>query len=219
MVVYFEFPFRFFFNAHSVFLALIVLCFNLAAPTQRIEVLFFTYNMVVKRHSDFIALGFLNGVGVMEDLGLLSVNPSWVKTIAASRISFNCCWLSHLPECLDNFLMFWRHLCSKRALLLNYWSIPIVFTWYLRRCYYNIPLRTTHWCSNVSIERTESIKLFIFLNVIHLAVWEVVQSFWKHIYSLTTGGNFVVGCKFNKLAGVEGIRCAWWFGVEVVGML
>ena len=53
--------------------------------------------MLVKRQSDFLALGLLTGVGVMGDLGLLSMNPSGVETTAASRISLSCCWLSHLP--------------------------------------------------------------------------------------------------------------------------
>ena len=89
-------------------------------------VFFFTYNMLVKRHSDFLALGFLSVGGFMGDLGLLSVNPSGVETIAASRVSLNGCWSSYLPACWYNFLMFLRHLISKRELSLNYWSIPIV---------------------------------------------------------------------------------------------
>ena len=48
--------------------------FYLAAPTRQISVLFFTSNILVKIHSDFLVLGFLIGVGVMEYLVLLSVN-------------------------------------------------------------------------------------------------------------------------------------------------
>ena len=44
-------------------------------------------------------------------------------------------------------------------------------------------------------------------------------SFWKHIYSLLTGGNLVVVCKFKIFCDVVAIRCAWWLGVEVVVML
>ena len=51
---------------------------------------FFASKMLVNIHSDFRALGFLIGVDVMVDIGLLSVNPSGVETIAASRISLNC---------------------------------------------------------------------------------------------------------------------------------
>ena len=72
MIVDFEFPFRFGFNAHVVVPALIALCFDLAAPTRRIAVLFFISNMLVKRHSDFLELGFLSVGGSMGDLGLLS---------------------------------------------------------------------------------------------------------------------------------------------------
>ena len=87
----FEFPFRFGLNAHGVVPYLIDLRFVLAAPTQRIAVFFFTYNILVKTHSDFLSLSFLSGVGVMVDLGLLLVNPLGVETTASSRISLNCC--------------------------------------------------------------------------------------------------------------------------------
>ena len=77
-----EFTFHFDFNNHCVVSALISLWFYLAAPTQRIAI-FFTCNMLVKRHSDFIALGLLTVVGVMGDMGLLPVNTSGEETIAA----------------------------------------------------------------------------------------------------------------------------------------
>ena len=48
--------------------------------------------MLVKIHSDFLVLGFLNFVGVMEDPGMLLVNHSGVETIAASRIYLNFFW-------------------------------------------------------------------------------------------------------------------------------
>ena len=85
---------------------LIALRFDLAAPTLQVVVLFFTSNMLVKSHSSFLALGLLTGVYVMGDMVLLLVHPSGVETIADSRISLNWCWLSHLPACLYNFLMF-----------------------------------------------------------------------------------------------------------------
>ena len=107
--------------------------------------------MLVKRNSDFLAPGFLTGVGFMGDTGLLSVNLSGVETIAASIIYLNYCWLSHLPVCLYNLLIFWRKICSNIALLLKDWSIRIVFTWFLRLGDCNMTLTTTHCCSNVSI--------------------------------------------------------------------
>ena len=84
--------------------------------------------MLVNRYSEFQALDFLIGVDVMRDIGLSLVNPSGVETIAVSRISLNCCWSSHLPDCLYIFLMFSRHLCSYIVLLLKDGSIPTVCT-------------------------------------------------------------------------------------------
>ena len=192
---------------------------DLSAPTCWSAVFFFIPNMLVKTHSDFLALRFLTGVYVMGYMELLSVNPSGVETISASIISLNICWSSHLTAFLYNFLVFWRHLCSYRALLLNYWSIPMVFTWYLKHGYCNIPLSTTRWCSNVSIQRTESITLVIIFYLIHLSAWAVLPSSWKHIYSSPTGVNIVVLFKFNVLTYVVVIQCAWLFEVEMVGML
>ena len=56
-------------------------------------------NMLMDRYSDFIALGLFNGFDVIGILGMLSVPPSLVDTIAASRISLRFCWSSHLPAC------------------------------------------------------------------------------------------------------------------------
>ena len=124
----FEFPFRFGFNTHGLVGDLIALSFDLAAPTWRIAVFFFAYNTLLKRYSYFQELFLFTGVCIMVDMGLLLVNPSGVKTISASIISLNFCWSSNFLVCLYNLLMLWIHLCSKRALLLNDWSIPIVLT-------------------------------------------------------------------------------------------
>ena len=78
------------FNAHGVVPDLIALRCFLGDTTQQLAVIFFIPNMLVKRHRDFIALGFLTGVDVMGYMRLLLVNNSGVKTIAASRISLNC---------------------------------------------------------------------------------------------------------------------------------
>ena len=91
LLLIFKFPFRFGFNSHGLVPALIALRFDLAAPTRPIAFLFFASNMLVKRHSYFLALGFLTGVGVMGNMGLLLVIPSLLETIVASRIYFNCC--------------------------------------------------------------------------------------------------------------------------------
>ena len=50
-----------------------------------------TSNMFVNKHIDFLALGLLTGDDVICTLGLLSVNPSGVDSIAASRISLRFC--------------------------------------------------------------------------------------------------------------------------------
>ena len=151
----------------------------------------------------FEHLVFFIGVGSMGDIVLLSVNPSVVETIAASRMYFNCCWSSHLPACLYNLLMFSRHLCSYISLLLKDWWMPMVCTWYFSRSYCNIPFSTTHCCSNVYIDRTESITLVIILDLIHLAAWSDLPSFRKHIYFLPTGGNTVGMLEVNSLEDVE----------------
>ena len=91
LIVDYESPFHFGFNYRGIFPALNNLWFDLANLTQQIAVFFFTSNMLVKRHSDFLAFIFLNGVGFMGYLGLLSNNHSVIETIAASRISLNCC--------------------------------------------------------------------------------------------------------------------------------
>ena len=70
-----------------------------------------------------------------------------------------------------------------------------------------VPLSTTHCCSNVSIERTESITLVIILDLIHLADWAFSPSFWENIYYLPTGGNIVGVCKFNILADMVAKLC------------
>ena len=72
---------------------------------------FFTSKMLVNRQSDFWARGFLTGVNVVGDIGLLSVNASGVETIESSRISLNCC-CCYTYQLVCIFLMFSRNLCS-----------------------------------------------------------------------------------------------------------
>ena len=73
--------------------------FDFAATKRRFAVLGLTSNMLVNKHSDFLALGLLTGVDVIGTLVLLSVTPSGVYTIAAYRISLRFCLSSHLPAC------------------------------------------------------------------------------------------------------------------------
>ena len=66
----------------------------------RIVVFFFTSNVSVKRHSDFIALVFLTGFGVMGDLGLLLVNNSGVKNHSALMNIFELLMVVTTPRML-----------------------------------------------------------------------------------------------------------------------
>ena len=65
--------------------------FYFADPTRRFVVLFLTSNMLVKRHRDFLALGFLTAVDVIGTLGLSYLTSYGVKTIAAYIISLIFC--------------------------------------------------------------------------------------------------------------------------------
>ena len=62
-------------------------CYN----KRGLAVVGLTANMFVNKHSDLLALGFLTGDDAICTLGLLSVNPSGVDSIAASRISLRFC--------------------------------------------------------------------------------------------------------------------------------
>ena len=154
--------------------------------------------MFVNKHSDFLALGFLTGDDVKCTLGLLSVTPSGVGSIEASRISLRFFWSSHLPACWYILLMLFIHMCLKEYLVNDDWSIPIVFIWSSRRYDCNIHFIITHYFSNVSIDRMESMKLFNICDLTHWAAWGDLLSTWKHKYSLSTGGNSVV---FGNSAG------------------
>ena len=70
--------------------------------------------------SDFLALGFLTVTNGPGDIGLLSVNPSVVETMDTSIMALYCYLSSKFPAGFDKLLMFYRHLCSYIALLLNY---------------------------------------------------------------------------------------------------
>ena len=124
-----------------------------------------------------------------------------VDTIASSRIYFRFCWSPHLPAYCYIFFMLFKHLCLKESLLLNDWSIPIVFILSSRRGDCNIPLITTHCFLYVSIERIESMALFIIRDLTYWAVYDDFLFIWKHKYSLPAGGNFYVVC--NSIGAIE----------------
>ena len=64
---------------------------DFAATKRRLAVVGLTDNMFVNKHSDFLALVFLTVVDGIGILGLLSVNPSGVDSIAAYIISLIFC--------------------------------------------------------------------------------------------------------------------------------
>ena len=72
---------------------------DFVAIIRRFAVFGLTSNMLVKIHSDLLALGFLNGVDVIGSLGISHVTASVVDTISASIIFLRFCWSSHLPAC------------------------------------------------------------------------------------------------------------------------
>ena len=68
--------------------------FDFAATIRRFSVFGLTSNMLVNKHSDFLALYFLTSVDGIGALGLLYMTPSIVDIISAYKIS-----LRHLPAC------------------------------------------------------------------------------------------------------------------------
>ena len=58
-------PFSFCFIGTQDITTFMDLRLDFADPTQRFAVLFLTFNMLVNKHSDFLALGFLTGVDVI----------------------------------------------------------------------------------------------------------------------------------------------------------
>ena len=64
---------------------------DFAAKKRRFAVLGLTSNMIVNKHSDFLALVFLNGDDFVCTLVLSSVTPYGVDSIAASIISLRFC--------------------------------------------------------------------------------------------------------------------------------
>ena len=85
---------------------------------------------------------------------------------------------------------FWRHLCSYKVLLLNYWSTPIITI-----CCFSISdcknhLRMIHFCSNESISIILSITLVNTRDLAHCATWALLLSIWKQKYYFPGGGFF-----------------------------
>ena len=84
-------PFYYLLLVYRLLPTVMDLSFYFAAPTRRFAVFGLTPNMLVKIHSDLLALGFLTDVVVIGTLGLLCVSSSRVYTIKVSRISLIFC--------------------------------------------------------------------------------------------------------------------------------
>ena len=203
----FECTFCLVFLVHRLLPTFMALRLDFADTIQRFAVFGLTSNMVVKRHSYLLSLGLLTGVDVIGILGLLSVTPSGVESIGASIISLTFFWSSHLPECWYIFLMLFIILCSKEYLVNDDWSIPIFFIWSSRHDDCNIHLITTHCCSNVSIDRIESMALFNILDLTHWAARGDLLFIWKHKYYLPTRGYLVVLCNSTGAIGSVVFNC------------
>ena len=130
-------------------------------------------------------------------------NTYRVETIDASRMAWYRCLSSHLSAVLYNLLMFSRHMCSYIALLLKYWSIPMVAIYCFIQYDCNNPFKTTHCCSNDSIPRIERITLVNELDLLHCAEWAYPPSIWKQRYSLKYEGSF------KAVVEVEELICYW----------
>ena len=87
----FEWPFRFCFFVRRLLHTFMALRLDFSATKRRLAVVGLTANMFVNKHSYFLALAFLTGVDGIGTLGLFSVNPYGVDSIAASRISLRFC--------------------------------------------------------------------------------------------------------------------------------
>ena len=148
-------------------------------------------------------------------LGLFSVNPSGVDSKATYRISLRFFLSSHLPACWYIFLVLFIHLCSKEDLVNDDWSIPIVFIWSSRRDDCNIHFITTLFCSNVSIDRIESMALYNTLDLAYWAAWVDFLLTWKHKYFLPTGGNYIVVVHSTGTRGKVVINGVKWVVVYV----
>ena len=67
------------------------LSLDLSDTKRRFSVLGLTSNMLVNKHSDLLALGFLTSVDVIGTLGLSSVTTAGVDSISAPIIPLIFC--------------------------------------------------------------------------------------------------------------------------------
>ena len=87
-------------------------------------------------------------------------------------------------------MVFSIHLCSKEALLLDYWSTPIVSIFCFSCLDWIRTFIMINCCSNYSIPNIVSINLANALDLAHCFYWIVFPSVWKQIYYFPGGGIF-----------------------------
>ena len=171
---------------------LVALWFILSAHNLRTEIFCLASNSSENLLIDFLLLGFLVMPDVPDAIGVLSVRPSGVETMAASIMALCYCWSSHLTEDLYNFLVFSKKICLWRALSLKNWSTPMATIDCVSCSGYNTPFRMTHCCSNYPILRTASTNLINALDLELWAAYAVLSPVWKHRYSFPDGGISII---------------------------
>ena len=86
-----------------------------------------------------------------------------------------------------NLLVFYIHIWSYIALLLNDWSTTMITLCCFSSSGCNSPLIMTHFLSNDSISIIESISLVNTRDFAHCSEWALLSSIWKLRYYFTDG--------------------------------
>ena len=127
---------------------------------------------------------FLHYYFLQSQIDLVKFNcwqylPQELRPFMLQEWHFTGLLLSNLSELFYNFLMFPRHLCSYIALLINYWSTPMVNICCFSHYDCNNPLIMTHCFSNDSISKIKSITLVYASDLKHCSAWELSPEIWK----------------------------------------
>ena len=122
--------------------------FVLSALNMWTSVFCLKFNGSEKKNSIFRELGLFIFLNVLTAIGLFPVSPSVLDNIIDSIMVLYWCFSSYFLADLNKFLIFYKHLCSYIALLLNDWLTPMVTICCFSHSDRNNPLIMTHWCSN-----------------------------------------------------------------------
>ena len=140
LLIDFWMPFSIWFFVQRLLHTFMDLRLDFAVTKRRSTVVGLISNMIVNKHSDFLSLGFLTGDDVIWTLGMLSVTPYGVDSIAASIISLRLCWSSHLPACWYLLNIVYTSVFKRRPgewWLVNTNSLHMIFkTWWLQHAFY-----------------------------------------------------------------------------------